>query len=128
VEINEITSEIINKSIKVHRVLGPGLLESAYKECLCFELNKSGLYIEKEKALPLIYEDVKLDCGYRIDIMVENKVIIEVKSVDALIDIHMAQILTYLKLTNSKIGLLINFNVELLKNGIKRCINKYYSL
>ncbi len=127
-EINEITSEIINKSIKVHRVLGPGLLESAYKECLCFELNKSGLYIEKEKALPLLYEDVKLDCGYRIDIMVENKVIIEVKSVDALIDIHMAQILTYLKLTNSKIGLLINFNVELLKNGIKRCINKYYSL
>jgi len=127
-EINEITSEIINKSIMVHKVLGPGLLESAYKECLCFELNKSGLYIEKEKALPLVYKDVKLDCGYRIDIMVENKVIIEVKSVEVLIDIHMAQILTYLKLANCKIGLLINFNVGLLKHGIKRCINKYFTL
>ena len=125
-EINQITSEIINKSIKVHKELGPGLLESAYKECLCFELIKSGLYIEKEKALPLIYDEVKLDCGYRIDIMVENKVIIEIKSVEMLIDIHMAQILTYLKLANCKIGLLINFNVTLLKNGIKRCINKYY--
>ena len=125
-EINQINSEIINKSIKVHKELGPGLLESAYKECLCFELIKSGLYIEKEKALPLIYDEVKLDCGYRIDIMVENKVIIEIKSVEMLIDIHMAQILTYLKLANCKIGLLINFIVTLLKNGIKRCINKYY--
>jgi len=127
-EINQITSEIINKSINVHRTLSPGLLESAYKECLCFELIKSGLYVEKEKALPLIYQDVKLDCGYRIDIMVENKVIIEVQSVETLIDIHMVQILTYLKLANCKIGLLINFNVELLKHGIKRCINKYYTL
>jgi len=125
-EINDITSAIIEKAIKVHKNLGPGLLESAYKECLVYELLKSGLKIEKEKPLPLVYEDVKLECGYRIDIMVENKVVIEIKSVDVLADIHTAQVLTYLKLANCKIGLLINFNVLLLKDGIKRCINKYY--
>ncbi len=125
-EINDITSIIIEKAIKVHKDLGPGLLESAYKECLVYELLPSGLKIEKEKPLPLVYNDVKLECGYRGDIMVENKVVVEIKAVDALADIHTAQVLTYLKLGNCKIGLLINFNVTLLKDGIKRCINKYY--
>jgi len=125
-EINDITSIILEKAIKAHRNLGPGLLESAYKECLVYELLQSGLYIEKEKPLPLVYNDVKLECGYRVDIMVENKVVVEIKAVEALADIHTAQVLTYLKLANCKIGLLINFNVTLLKSGIKRCINKYY--
>lgn len=120
---NEITSKVINAAIEVHKALGPGLLESAYKECLYYQLAKSGLNVQKEKALPLIYEEVKLDCGYRIDLLVENKIVIEIKSVEALNDLHTAQILTYLKLGNYKIGLLLNFNVVLLKNGIKRIIN-----
>ena len=124
-EINEITSIIIDRAIKVHKELGPGLLESAYKECLVYELMQTNLSIEKEKPLPLVYYDVKLECGYRAGIMIENKVV-EIKSIETLADIHTAQILTYLKLANCKIGLLINFNVTLLKDGIKRCINKYY--
>jgi GxxExxY protein len=123
---NEITERIIGSAIKVHKELGPGLLESAYKECLYYEIIQSGLYGEKEKALPLIYQEVKLDCGYRIDILVENRIVIEVKSVDALNDIHLAQVLTYLKLSNCKYGLLINFNVIRLVDGIKRVANKYY--
>jgi len=123
---NNLATEIIGFAIKVHRQLGPGLLESAYKECLFYELRKSELFVEKEKALPLIYEEVSLDCGYRIDIIVENRLIIEVKAVEALSDIHLAQTLTYLKLANCKLGLLINFNVLLLKDGIKRVINGYY--
>ncbi len=94
-EINDFTSIILERSIKVHRNLGPGLLESAYKECLVYELLQSGLYIEKEKPLPLVYNDVKLECGYRVDIMVENKVVVEIKAVEALADIHTAQVLTY---------------------------------
>ena len=125
-QTNQITSAIIDKSIKVHKQLGPGLLESAYKECLAYELNKAGLFVEKEKPLPLIYEEVKLDCGYRIDLLVENRVIVEVKSVESITPVYIAQVLTYLKLMNSKIGLLINFNVVMLKDGIKRLINKYY--
>jgi GxxExxY protein len=125
-KLNEITSIIIEKAIKVHKELGPGLLESAYKECLVYELLQSGLKIEKEKPLPLVYHNVKLECGYRVDIMVEDKVIVEIKSIEALADIHTAQVLTHLKLANCKIGLLMNFNVSLLKDGIKRCINKYY--
>lgn len=120
---NQITSKIINAGIEVHKALGPGLLESAYKECLFYQLAKNGLNVQKEKPLPLIYEEVKLDCGYRIDLLVENKVVIEIKSVEALSDLHIAQTLTYLKLGNYKIGLLMNFNVVLLKNGIKRIIN-----
>ena len=107
----------------MHRNLGPGLLESAYQECLFYELTTSGLLVQKEKALPLIYKEIKLECGYRIDIMVENKFVIEVKSVDALNDIHLAQVLTYLKLSGCKLGLLINFNVLLLKDGVRRVIN-----
>jgi GxxExxY protein len=120
---NEISSMVIDAALKVHKALGPGLLESAYEECLCYELRKSGLFVEKQKPLPLIYEEVKMDVGYRIDIVIEGKFVVEVKSVDTLNDIHLAQVLTYLKLSNYKLGLLINFNVTLLKNGIKRVIN-----
>jgi len=120
---NEISRIIFDCALKVHKALGPGLLESAYEECLFYELNKTGLKVEKQKALPLIYEDVKLEIGYRLDIIVENKVIIEIKAVDSLNDVHLAQVLTYLKLTDCTLGMLINFNVSLIKNGIKRVIN-----
>ena len=120
---NELSKIVFNCALKVHQNLGPGLLESAYEECLFYELNKTGLEIQKQKALPLVYEEVKLDIGYRIDIIIENKLILEIKSVEALNDIHFAQLLTYLKLTNCKLGLLINFNVKLLKNGVQRVIN-----
>jgi GxxExxY protein len=121
---NEISERIIGCAIQVHRELGPGLLESSYEECLYYELIQSGLYVEKQKPLPLVYKEVQLDCGYRIDLQVENKVIIEVKSVEALNDIHLAPVLTYLKLSKCKLGLLMNFNVLLVKDGIKRIVNK----
>jgi GxxExxY protein len=120
---NLIATKIIGLAIEVHKALGPGLLESAYKECLFFKISKADLKVEKEKAMPLIFEEVKLDCGYRIDLLVEKKVVVEIKSVDSLNDIHLAQTLTYLKLGNYKLGLLINFNVVLLKDGIKRIVN-----
>ena len=120
---NQLSSIVFSDALKVHRNLGPGLLESSYEECLFYELNKSGLFIERQKPLPLIYEDFKLDIGYRVDLLIEKKLIIELKSVDALNDIHFAQLLTYLKLSNCKLGLLINFNVTLIKNGIKRIAN-----
>ena len=120
---NNLATEIIGLAIKVHRKLGPGLLESAYKECLYYEIEKFGFNVEKEKALPLIYDEINLDCGYRLDIIVENKLIIEVKAVEALKEIYLAQTITYLKLAQCKLGLLINFNVILLKDGIKRVIN-----
>ncbi len=122
---NEITEQIIGCAIKVHRAIGPGLLESAYEECLYYELRKTTLEIDRQKPLPLIYEDVKLDCGYRLDFMANKKVIIEIKSVDSINDIHLAQILTYMRLSNCKVGLLINFNVVKLTNGIKRVVNNY---
>lgn len=120
--INEITGKIIGSSFKVHSGLGLGLLESSYKECLFYELTKNELFVEKEKPLPLLYEEVKLDIGYRVDLLVNRKVVVEIKSVDALNDVHVAQVLTYLKLSDSKVGLLINFNVADLKKGIKRLI------
>ncbi|WP_395077193.1 GxxExxY protein [Flavobacterium sp.] len=120
---NEISTKIIGLAIEVHRILGPGLLENAYKECLFYKINKSGLFVEKEKALPLIFEEVKLDCGYRVDLLVEKKFVIEIKSVESLNEIHLAQTLTYLKLGKFKLGLLINFNEILLKNGIRRVVN-----
>ena len=120
---NELSKIVFDCALKVHQSLGPGLLESAYEECLFYELKKQGLTIEKQKPLPLIYKEVKLDIGYRIDIIVNNKLIIEIKSVEALNDVHFAQLLTYLKLTNCKLGLLINFNVTLIKNGVKRVVN-----
>jgi GxxExxY protein len=120
---NEISNKIIGIAIEVHKALGPGLLESAYKECLYYRIGKSGFWVEKEKPMPLIFEEVKLDCGYRIDLLVEKKLVIEIKSVEALNEIHLAQTLTYLKLGGYTLGLLINFNVVLLKDGIKRVIN-----
>ena len=122
-EINQITHEILDSAYKVHSALGPGLLESAYQACLAYELRKKGFKIEVEKALPLIYEEVHLETGYRIDILVESKVVIELKTVEAFTDVHTAQVLTYLKLGNYPIGLLINFHTKLLKNGLKRYIN-----
>jgi GxxExxY protein len=122
---NLITEKIIQCAIAVHTKLGPGLMESAYKECLFYELKKSSLKVEKEKPLPLVYEEVKLECGYRIDLFVEDMIVIEVKSVEALNDIHLAQTLTYLKLAEKRIGLLINFNVVRLREGIKRIANGY---
>ncbi|MDD3721647.1 MAG: GxxExxY protein [Lutibacter sp.] len=119
---NEIASVIIGKAIAVHRELGPGLLESTYQECLFYELKNDNLKVEKEIALPIIYKDIKLDHGYRIDLLVENKVVIELKTVEFLNDVHTAQILTYMKLGNYKLGLLLNFNVKLLKEGIKRFV------
>lgn len=120
---NEISEKIIGCAIQVHRELGPGLLESSYEECLYYELVQSGLLVEKQKPLPLVYKEVKLECGYRIDLMVERKVIVEVKAVEALNDIHLVQVLTYLKLSKVKLGLLMNFNVTLMKSGIKRVVN-----
>lgn len=120
---NEISKIVFESALKVHKALGPGLLESAYEECLFYELKKSSLKVEKQKTLPLIYEDVKLDVGYRIDIIIEDKFIVEIKSVETLNDVHLAQLLSYLKLSDCKLGLLINFNVKLLKEGVKRVVN-----
>ena len=120
---NEISGIIIGKAIEVHKALGPGLLESAYQECLYYELINSGLKVAKEVPMPIVYKEVKLNHGYRIDLLVENKVVIEIKTVDAFTDVHEAQILTYLRLGNYKLGLLINFNVSVLKHGLKRYVN-----
>lgn len=121
-EINTLTESILKYAFKVHSALGPGLLESSYKECLFYELKKNGIYAEKEKAMPLFYEEIKMDIGYRVDLMVENKVILEIKCTECFIDIHTAQLLTYLKLSGCKVGLLLNFKTGSLKNGIKRLI------
>ncbi len=121
---NQISREIVDAALKVHKQLGPGLLESAYEECLSFELIQRDLLVERQKALPLVYEEVKLEAGYRVDLLIEKKVIIEIKAVEGLNDVHLAQILTYLKLSDCKLGLLINFNVALIKHGIKRVVNK----
>lgn len=120
---NELSRIVFDCALKVHQNLGPGLLESAYEECLFYELKKTGLIVEKQRALPLVYEEIRLDIGYRLDIIVENKLILEIKSVESLNEVHFAQLLTYLKLTNCKLGLLINFNVSLIKYGIKRIVN-----
>ncbi len=120
---NELSNIVIGKAIEVHKTLGPCLLESAYKECLSYELINAGLKVEKEKPMPILYKDIKLDHGYRLDLLVEGKLVIELKTVEAFTDVHTAQVLTYLKLGNYHLGLLINFHVTLLKNGIKRIIN-----
>lgn len=120
---NTLTQKIIGAAIEVHKTLGPGLLESAYQECLLFELKKIGLEVKKEIALPIVYKEIKLDHGYRIDLLVENKIVIELKTVECFTDVHFAQILTYMKLGNYPLGLLINFHIKLLKNGVKRFIN-----
>ncbi len=121
--LNGITRTIIGAAIEVHRTLGPGLLESAYQACLAYELTNRGLKVEVQKPLPLVYQDVKLDCGYRIDLLVERSVVVEIKSVEAVAPIHEAQIISYLKLSGCKVGVLINFNVLVLKDGIRRFVN-----
>jgi len=118
----EVFKIVLDCSFKVHSALGPGLLESSYEECLYFELKQSGLLVEKQKPLPLVYKEVKLDIGYRVDLLVEKIVIIEIKSAEAFTDVHYAQILTYLKLSGCRLGLLVNFNVRHLKEGIKRVV------
>jgi len=120
--IEDVFKKVLDCSFQVHTALGPGLLESAYLECLCYELMQNGLKVEKQKPLPLIYKEVKLEAGYRIDVLVEDIIVVELKSVETLCDIHMAQILTYMKLSGCKLGLLANFNVNHLKDGIKRVI------
>ena len=123
--LDHITGNIIGAAIAVHRVLGPGLLESAYEACLAFELVERGLKIEQQKPLPVVYRKVELDCAYRLDLLVEGLVIVEIKSVDNLAPIHMAQLLSYLKLSGCKVGLLMNFNVKILKDGIRRVVNNF---
>ncbi len=120
---NEISKIVFELGMKVHRTLGPGLLESSYEECLFYELSKSNLKVERQKILPVYYEGKLMETSYRTDIIVEDKLILELKAVESINDLHLAQLLTYLKLSNCKLGLLINFNVSLFKNGVKRVIN-----
>ncbi len=124
-KLKELTENVIACAIEVHRCLGPGLLESAYEQCLCHEMKIRGLPFEKQVALPVKYKGVCLDCGYRIDILVDKRVVLEIKTVNSISDIHVAQLLTYLKMMDLRVGLLINFNVPLLKDGIKRVVNNY---
>lgn len=121
--LNELSHHVIGVAIEVHRALGPGLLESSYKACLSYKLNEAGLYVEVEKPVPIVYEKIKLEMGYRLDLLVEKKLVVEIKSVESLNEVHFAQLLTYLKLGNYELGLLINFNCTQLKSGIKRIIN-----
>lgn len=121
-ELNNVSGKILKASYEVHTALGPGLLESAYKECLFYKLFQAGIIAQKEKPMPLIFEEVKLDCGYRIDILVENQIVLEIKSVEAINDVHRAQVLTYMRLGKYKLGYLMNFNVVSLKEGIKRFV------
>jgi GxxExxY protein len=123
-EENDIATKVIGCAIEVHRMLGPGLLESAYQKCLQYELTSAGFYVEQEKPLPIVYKEVRLDHGYRLDLLIENKVVVEIKTVEGFTDVHSAQVLTYLRLGNYKLGLLINFHTSLLKSGIKRIINQ----
>ena len=123
-KLNGITEQIIGAAMDVHRALGPGLLESAYEACLMFELVSRGLKVEQQRALPVVYRDVKLDCGYRLDLVVENQVVVELKAVDELAPIHKAQLISYLKLSGLKVGLLINFHTKMLEDGIVRLVNK----
>jgi GxxExxY protein len=123
--LNKITETIISAAITVHRILGPGLLESAYEACMVYELAQAGMKIEQQKPLPIVYQEVKLDCGYRLDLMIESEVIVEIKSTEKLLAIHQAQLLSYLKLSGCKVGLLINFNVKVLKDGVKRVVNNF---
>jgi GxxExxY protein len=123
--LNTITQAIIGAAIEVHRALGPGLLESGYEASLAYELGVRGFIVETQKALPLVYKNVKLDCGYRLDLFIERKVIVEVKAVDNVMPIHHAQVLSYLKLSGCKVGLLINFNEKLLKRGVFRIVNEF---
>jgi len=121
-DLNSITREIMDSAYTVHTALGPGLLESSYRSCLAYELRQKGFLVEEEKSLPLVYKEIRLDHGYRIDLLIENAVIVELKTVEEFSDVHKAQILTYMKLANKKVGLLINFYTKSLKDGIKRFV------
>ena len=123
-ESNEVSAQVLDAAMKVHSVLGPGLLENAYEACLKYELEKRGLSVQQQVALPVVYDNVKVDVGYRLDLLVENAVIVELKAVERLTAVHEAQLLSYLKLSRKKIGLLVNFDVAHLKNGIKRMVNE----
>ena len=123
-DINNLTSDIIGSAIEVHKAIGPGLLESAYEECLCYELSLRGVYYERQKPLPVVYKGKELDCVYRLDLVVERAVILELKSCEKIEPIHKAQLLTYLKLSGLKLGLLLHFNVEIMKRGIVRVVNE----
>jgi GxxExxY protein len=124
-DLDHVTETVIGAAIEVHRALGPGLLESAYEACLVFELVQRGLQVEQQRPLPIVYRDVRLDCGYRLDLLVENAVIVEVKAVDELLPIHRAQLLSYLRLSDKRVGLLLNFNVRALKDGIWRVVDDF---
>jgi GxxExxY protein len=124
-ELNEITGIIIEESINIHKDLGPGLLESVYEEVLCYRLVKRGLFVERQKAIPLYYEEIKMDIGFRADLIVDHAVVVEIKSVEAIAPVHPKILLTYLRLTDKRVGLLINFNEAILKNGLKRIVNNY---
>jgi len=121
--INLITEKAIGCAIEVHKAIGPGLLESAYEECLCYELSQNGLSFQRQVPLPVVYKDVKLDCGYQLDIIVEDLVILEIKAVERIIPIHEAQLLSYLRMLDKRIGLILNFHAAVLRNGIKRIVN-----
>ena len=123
--LDQISRRIIGAAIEVHRHLGPGLLESAYESCLVFELKHLGLRVEEQKPLPVVYKDVRLDCGYRLDLVVEDEIIVEIKAVEKLLPIHEAQLLSYLRLARKRVGLLLNFHVPVLKNGLKRIVNEF---
>ncbi len=123
--INELTEIIIGACVEIHKTLGPGLLESAYEECLCHELTLQGIHFDRQKPLPLEYKGIQLECGYRLDLVVEGKVILELKAIEILLPVHEAQLLTYLKLTGMHVGLLVNFHVQVLKSGIRRMVNNY---
>jgi len=124
-DLNDISRKVIGCGIEVHKQLGPGLLESTYEHCLAYELQLSGLHVERQKVLPVLYKEVHLDCGYRLDLLVEGEVIVELKAVDKLLPIHEAQVLTYLKLSQKRLGLLMNFNEKLLMKGVRRLVNNF---
>ncbi len=123
--LDQISRRIIGAAIEVHRHLGPGLLESAYQSCLVFELKHLGLSLEEQKALPVVYKEVRLDCGYRLDLLVEDAIIVEIKAIEKLLPIHDAQLLSYLRLAKKRVGLLMNFHVPVLKDGLKRIVNEF---
>ncbi len=123
--LDQISHSIIGAAIEVHRHLGPGLLESAYEACLVFEITRLGMKVEEQKPLPVVYKEVKLDCGYRLDLVVEDEIIVEIKAIEKLLPIHDAQLLSYLRLARKKVGLLMNFHVPVLKDGLKRIVNEF---
>ncbi|HXB74832.1 MAG TPA: GxxExxY protein [Candidatus Acidoferrales bacterium] len=122
---NALTQEIIGAAIEVHRHLGPGLLETAYEECLCYELSRRAVQFQRQVALPVYYKGLKLDCGYKLDLVVEDSVVVELKAIEELLPVHSAQLLTYLKSSGKRVGILINFNVPVLTKGLKRMVNHY---